>query len=131
VQAQASERDAIFMYELSAALAGARTQAAVAHIVAQQLRETFQAPLVRVVLQGEGQPPSSVVSEPAAAGERSAAERVIPILNGWGLVGSIQIWRGPVPLPPPDARLLQNFASQTGQALERTKNREQLESSHS
>ena len=120
-RAQASERDAIFMYELSAALAGARTQAAVAHIVARQLQQMFQAPRVRVVVQAEGQPPSAVAVEPADQPERGAADRVLPVINDWGLVGSIQIWRGPVPLPTTDARLLQNFASQTGQALERTR----------
>jgi two-component system sensor histidine kinase KdpD len=121
VRAQASERDAIFMYELSAALAGARTQSAVAHIVARQLRQMFQAPLVRVVVQVEGQPPSVVATEPVDRTSDGPADRVIPILNDWGLVGSIQIWRGTVPLPSPDVRLLQNFASQAGQALERTR----------
>jgi two-component system sensor histidine kinase KdpD len=37
-RAHASEREAMFIYELSAALAGMRTQAAVAHNVAWQLR---------------------------------------------------------------------------------------------
>ena len=120
-RAQASERDATFMYELSAALAGARTQAAVAHIVARQLQQMYQAPLLRVVIQMEGQPPSVVAVEPSERAESGAADRVIPILNDWGLVGSIQIWRGKVPLPAPEARLLQNFASQAGQALERTR----------
>jgi two-component system sensor histidine kinase KdpD len=120
-KAQASERDATFMYELSAALAGIRTQSAVAHMVARQLQQMFQAPLVQVVLQLEGQPPSTVVAEPADRTAPGSAERVIPILNDWGMVGSIQIWRGPIALPAPDSRLLHNFASQAGQALERTR----------
>src|SRR5437588_9868060 len=49
--AQASEREARFMYELSAALAGARTQPAVAYLLARQLQQMFQAPLVRVTVQ--------------------------------------------------------------------------------
>jgi two-component system sensor histidine kinase KdpD len=124
-RARASERDAIFMYELSAGLASTRTQSAVAHILARQLQQMFQAPLVQVTIQMEGQPPSVVVTEPAvqtAPGSAAgAADRVIPILNDWGLVGSIQIWHGTVVLPTPDSRLLQNFASQAGQALERTR----------
>ena len=122
-RAQASERDATFMYELSAALAGARTQSAVAHIVARQLQQMFQAPLVQAVIQLEGQPPSVVAAAPAGrpSASHGAAERVVPILNEWGLVGSIQIWRGPIALPAPEGRLLQNFASQAGQALERTR----------
>ena len=122
VRAQASERDAIFMYELSAALAGTRTRSAVAYIVARQLQQMFQAPLVQVTIQMEGQPPSVVATEPAVpAAPAGAADRVIPILNDWGLVGSIQLWRGAVVVPSPDSRLLRNFASQVGQALERTR----------
>ena len=120
-KAQASEREATFMYELSAALVGTRTQAAVAHIVARQLQQMFQAPLVQVVLQLEGQPPSAVVAEPADRTAPGSAGRVIPILNDWGMVGAIQIWRGPIALPALDGRLLRNFASQVGQALERTR----------
>jgi len=120
-RALASERDATFMYELSAALAGARSQSAVAHSLARQLQLMFQAPLVQVVIQAEGQPPSVVAAEPAGQTPSGTADRVVPILNNWGLVGSIQIWRGPVELPTVQGRLLQNFASQAGQALERTR----------
>lgn len=120
-KAQASERDATFMYELSAALAGARTQSAVAHILARQLQQMYLALSVRVALQLEGEPPSVVATEPAGRPASGAADRTIPILNDWGLVGSIQIWRGPIVLPPPDGRLLENFALQAGQALERTR----------
>jgi two-component system sensor histidine kinase KdpD len=120
-RALASERDATFMYELSAALAGTRNQSAVAHNLARQLQLMFQAPLVQVVIQLEGQPPSVVAAEPAGRTLDSTADRVIPILNDSGLVGSIQIWRGTVELPPAQGRLLQNFASQAGQALERTR----------
>jgi two-component system sensor histidine kinase KdpD len=125
VRAQASERHAIFMYELSAALAGTRTQSAVAHIVARQVQQMFQAPLVQVTIQLEGQPPSVVVTEPggqtAPGAITGSADRVVPVLNDWGLVGSIQIWHGIITLPAADSRLLQNFASQAGQALERTR----------
>jgi K+-sensing histidine kinase KdpD len=124
-RALASERDATFMYELSAALASTRSQSAVAHNVARQLQQMFQAPLVQVTVQMEGQPASVVVTEPAiqtaAGGTAGPADRVIPILNDWGLVGSIQIWHGTIVLPAADSRLLQNFASQAGQALERTR----------
>jgi len=120
-RAQASERDATFMYELSAALAGTRNQPAVAHNLARQLQVMFQSPLVRVVIQPEGQPPSVVAAEPADRAMGGEADRLIPILNDSGLVGSIQIWRGSVELPREQGRLLQNFASQAGQALERTR----------
>lgn len=123
-RAQASEREAIFMYELSAALAGMRTQAAVAHNVTWQLRQMFQAELVRVLIHTEGQSGDIMAQEPAQTGSGQTVRRpdsVLPILNAWGLVGEIQIWRGLVELPQADGRLLHNLASQVGQALERTR----------
>jgi two-component system sensor histidine kinase KdpD len=120
-QARASERDAIFMYELSAALAGLRTQSAVAHILARQLQQMFQASLVKVIIHLEGQLPDIVVSEPREDVGKGKPGRALPILNAWGLVGEIQLWRGYGELPPEESRLLQNFASQAAQALERTR----------
>ena len=120
-KARASERDAIFMYELSTSLAGLRTQAAVAHILARQLRQMFQASLVRVVIHLEGQSPDVLVSEPRDGVGKGRPDRSIPILNAWGLVGEIQLWRGYPELPPEESRLLQNFAAQAAQALERTR----------
>jgi two-component system sensor histidine kinase KdpD len=120
-RARASEREAIFMYELSAALAGLRTQTAVAHILARQLQQMFQASLVKVAIHPEGQLPDIVVSEPRDGVGKGRPDRVLPILNAWGLVGEIKLWRGYGELPPESSRLLQNFASQTAQSLERTR----------
>jgi two-component system sensor histidine kinase KdpD len=120
-KARASERDAIFMYEMSAALAGLRTQAAVAHILARQLQQMFLASLVKVVIHLEGQSPDIVASEPRDGVSKGKPDRILPILNAWGLVGEIQLWRGDLQLPPEESRLLQNFASQAAQALERTR----------
>jgi len=120
-KARASERDAIFMYELSTALAGLRTQAAVAHILARQLQQMFLASLVQVIIHQEGQSSDIVASEPRDGVGKGRPDRGIPILNAWGLVGEIQLWRGYGVLPPEESRLLQNFASQAAQALERTR----------
>jgi len=120
-KARASEREAIFMYELSTALAGLRTQSAVAYTLARRLEEMFQASSVKVILQAEGQSPSYVASEPREGVGKGKPNRVLPILNAWGLVGEIQLWRGYTELPPEESRLLQNFALQAAQALERTR----------
>jgi two-component system sensor histidine kinase KdpD len=120
-RARASEREAIFMYELSAALAGLRTQSAVAHILARQLQQMFQASLVKVIIEPEGQSPNIVASEPREGAGKGRPDRVLPILNAWGLVGEIQLWRGYGELPSEQSRLFQNFASQAAQALERTR----------
>jgi two-component system sensor histidine kinase KdpD len=119
--ARTSEREAIFMYELSAALAGLRTQSAVAHVVARRMQQLYLASLVRVVLESQGEAPRIEAEEPRGGAAKGRADRVLPILNAWGLVGEIQLWRGLMELPPEQSRLLQNLASQAAQALERTR----------
>jgi len=114
-------RDATFMYELSAVLAEARTQEAAAHIVAREVQQLFQAALVNVIYRSGNGSPSIVISQPINVNRDGKPDRIIPILNSWGLVGEIQIWRGPsIELPAEETRLLQNFASQTARAFERT-----------
>ena len=117
--------EAVFMYELSSALTGLRTQEAVAHTVAKQIRQLFQASLVNVIFYPENRSLSIVASEPSDGLGKDRPDRVLPLLNSWGLVGEIQIWRGAiVDLPSDDSRLLQNFAAQTARALERTQQAE-------
>jgi K+-sensing histidine kinase KdpD len=117
--------EAIFMYELSSALANARSQDAVAHIVARYIRQLFQASLVNVTFQQSSQSPQITVSEPLIRDRKDLPDRLLPILNVWGLVGEIQIWRGEFgDLPSEDSRLLQNFVSQTAGAFERTQSME-------
>jgi K+-sensing histidine kinase KdpD len=121
----AKAREAVFMYELSSALTGLRTQEAVAHTVAKQLQQLFQASLVNVIFYPENRSLSIVASEPSDGMGKDRPDRVLPLLNSWGLVGEIQIWRGALmDLPSEDSRLLQNFASQTARALERTQQAE-------
>jgi K+-sensing histidine kinase KdpD len=118
-------REATFMYELSSALANVRTQDAVAHIVARYIRQLFQAFLVNVTFQQSKQSPRIAVSEPMDSAAKGQPDRVLPILNAWGLVGEIQIWRGEfADLPTEDSHLLQNFASQAARAFERTQTME-------
>ncbi len=113
--------EAVFMYELSSALTGLRTQDAVIHTVAKQLQMLFQASLVNIIISTENPSTSMVTSEPSDGVGKGRPDRVLPLLNSWGLVGEIQIWRGvSLDLPAEDSRLLQNFASQTARALERT-----------
>ena len=114
-------REAVFMYEMSAALCGQRTPEAVAYIVAKQIQQLYQAMLVNVIYNPEKHGPGIVVSEPINGTAKGRPDRDLPIVNSWGLVGEIQIWRGIYSeLPPEDGRLLQNFALQTARAFERT-----------
>lgn len=117
----AKAREITFMYELSSVLAGTRTQDAVAHTAARYIRQLFQASLVNVIFQPSGQSPRIAVSEPHDGNGEGRPDCLLPILNGWGLIGEIQIWRGEYgKLPSEESRLLQNFASQIAKALERT-----------
>lgn len=120
-QARTSEREAIFMYELSAALAGLRTQSAVAHVVARRMQQLFLPSLVRVVFESENEAARIAAEEPRGGVGKGRPDRVLPILNAWGLVGEIQLWQGLMELPAEQSRLLQNLASQAAQALERTR----------
>ena len=114
-------REATFMYELSSALANVRTQDAVAHVVARYVKQLFQASHVNVTFQQSKQSPRIAASEPIDDSEKSKPDRILPILNAWGLVGEIQIWRGEYgDLPSEESHLLQNFASQAARAFERT-----------
>ena len=114
-------RETTFMYELSAALANARTQDAVAHTVAQFIRQLFQASRVSVSFQRSKQVPGVMVIEPSNGGINSQPDRILPIFTSWGLSGEIQIWRGGLlDLPSGDSPLLKNFASQAADAFERT-----------
>ena len=114
-------REATFMYELSSALANVRTQDAAAHTVAKYIRQLFQASLVNVTFQQNKGSARIAVSEPQETTQKDRPDRILPILNAWGLVGEIQIWRGEfADLPIEDSLLLQNFILQTARALERT-----------
>ena len=113
-------REAVFMYELSSALAGKRTPEAAARTVAQQVRQLFQAVLVKVSVRPDDRSPSIVVEEPKDTIISGKPHRIIPIENAWGLAGEIQIWRSEyADLPAEDSRLMRNFALQTAQAIER------------
>jgi two-component system sensor histidine kinase KdpD len=120
-QAQAREREAIFMYELTAALAGLRTADAVAHVLADRLQQLFQARLVRVTAYSAAHQPSLTIVAPAERTAEERPDRLLPLIATRDLVGEIGVWRGELPLPTGDNRLLQNLATQGALALERAR----------
>ncbi len=114
-------REAVFMYEMSSAICAQRTPEAVAYSVAKQIQQLFQALLVNIVFHPDKQLPGIVISVPEDGAVNGRPDRVLPIVNSWGLVGEIQIWRGLYSeLPAEDGRLFQDFAMQTARAFERT-----------
>lgn len=119
-----SEREAIFMYELSTMLASVQNQEAVANAVARFLQQRYLASLVRVSIQPKGQAVETAAFEPRDGVVNGNPDVTLPILSAWNLVGAVEMWRGDLELPSVDSRLFRNFASQIGQALERINLRE-------
>ena len=120
-KAEASERDAIFMYELSAVLAGLHTREDIANTLAKHLQRMFGAELVEVSLQPSGQSQFISASVPSNGSTSTKPDLMLPIMgiSAPGLIGEIHLWRGHGWLPPEDGRLFRNFATQVALALER------------
>jgi K+-sensing histidine kinase KdpD len=120
-KAEASERDAIFMYELSAVLAGLHTRDDIVNTLAKHLQRMFGAELVEVSLQPSGQSQFISASVPSNGSISTKPDLMLPIMgiSAPGLIGEIHVWRGHGWLPPEDGRLLRNFATQVALALER------------
>jgi two-component system sensor histidine kinase KdpD len=120
-KARTSEREALFMYEMSAALAGLRTQEAVVHALATNLQLMFQAELVEVGIQPGNKSAPLLVKVPSAVEGTGVPDIILPILASPGLLGEIRIWKGHGWLPMEGSRLLHNFGTQATVALERAR----------
>jgi len=120
-RARSSERDALFMYELSVSMAGLNTRQAVVHALAKNLQQMFQAELVEVAVQDDSQSSMMVVKVPSDQVKTDKPDRCLPIMASANLVGEIRLWRGHGWLPPEDSRILDNFTMQASQALERAR----------
>lgn len=117
--ARRREREAMFMYELSTMLATARTTEAAARALARYLQQVYQADLVQVSVQAPDQTEGTLVQMPPTRSEPRKPDLIVPLLSARSLLGEIHVWRGQAPLPAADSRLIQNFAMQTANALER------------
>jgi two-component system sensor histidine kinase KdpD len=120
-RAHNSEREAIFMYEMSSSLAGLRTQEVVVHALAHNIQLMFNAELVEVSAQPDPKTRPILVAVPAGVKVNTPPDRILPILASPGLLGEIRIWRGYGWLPSEGSRLLSNFSTQAAQALERAR----------
>jgi len=123
-RARVREREALFMYELSTALAGARTPEAIARTLAQQLQQVLQAALIQVVVEADQLSTPIVISAPPTGAAEEKPDEILPMLAPRELVGEIRLWRGRLPLPPASGILLQNFAEQGALAIERVQGAE-------
>ena len=116
--ANAREREATQLYELSAALAGMHGDQALAQILAEQVQNVVQGEHVELRVAGE-RPFAHHI--PAGRVPARPPELVVPIEAARGILGEIRLWRQEGPLSASEKRLLQTFASQGALALERAR----------
>ena len=116
-QAQASKREATFMYELSAVLAGAHTKEDVARTLARQLQQFYQAELTQVSVEGSDSP--VVINIPQGISVERKPDLILPIMTAKGMIGEVRLWRSGLSLTPADDQLLKNLTHLSALALER------------
>ena len=109
------------MYELVASTAHLQTREAISRTIADQLQQTYLARFVQVNVYEAGSLPPLVMTAaaepPVSMGQKP--DRVYPILTGPKLAGDISIWKGPIPLPSENDRMVQSFLRQISLALDR------------
>jgi K+-sensing histidine kinase KdpD len=119
-KARISEREAVLMYEFTTLLEGLRSLDAITRRVAQFIRQRFMVESVIVFIQPKGYAEQFSAQEPQDKTIKTKADFVLPLLNSWGLIGEVQIWRGTeIELPSPESRLFRNIALQIGLSIER------------
>ncbi len=117
--ANAREREATQLYEMSAALAGLHDEYTVAQILGKQVAALSQGEYLEVNITGtqpvhfsqpqQGVPPSR------------PPELTVPIQAARSTLGEILLWRSKPPILTGEMRLIQTFASQAALALERAR----------
>ena len=116
--ANAREREATRLYELSTALAGLHNDHAIAQILAKQVQEVSQGEAVELNVTGT-QPFSFCL--PETHQPNRPPEWVVPIEVARGTLGEIRLWRAAPAITSSEKRLFQTFASQGALALERAR----------
>jgi two-component system, OmpR family, sensor histidine kinase KdpD len=117
--AQARERETTSLYELSAALTGLRSEAAIAQTLAERLIDITHAQAVEIVFQGgPGAVARASLLPAGVAHPNSPPLAVMPLMTARGRFGEIRLWRPATDLEAAEERLLATFASQGALALE-------------
>ncbi|MBI5953888.1 MAG: DUF4118 domain-containing protein [Chloroflexi bacterium] len=116
--ANAREREATQLYELSTALAGLHDEYTVAQILGKQVSALWLGEYVEVNITGSqpvqfGLPPITQPSRPP--------ELTVPIQAARSTLGEILLWRVAPVTSLGETRLIQTFASQAALALERAR----------
>jgi two-component system, OmpR family, sensor histidine kinase KdpD len=117
-QAQARERETTQLHELSTALVGLREAQAVAQVLAERARDTFQAEAVAIAVQAGGGEPGVIARVPPEGGANGGEPARARLQTVRGGLGEIRLWRAARPLAAQEQRLLDTFAGQGALAFE-------------
>lgn len=123
------EREAIRLYELGKILAGATSDRAIIHGLAEQVVVTFQVDRAEVVLKESESLVTDLVRLDGKTGQlahladwqEDRPDLLVPLQTQRGLMGEIRLWRPDLPFTGDEERLLNTFAAQGVLALERTR----------
>ena len=117
--AEARERETTSLYELSAALTGLRTEAAISQTLAERIVDIAHAQAVEIVFQGGPGSVARASLEPAGVELPTVPPAaVLPLMTARGRFGEIRLWRREAELLPAERQLLATFAGQGALALE-------------
>jgi two-component system sensor histidine kinase KdpD len=121
-EALAREHEAVYLYELSLALAGLTTPEAIARTVAEHLLAVLQPETVEVVIQYDALHAPRLARLPASSPAPGAAPVcVVPLMAAKGLIGEIRLWRETPFTQSAEDRLLRLFANEGALAVERAR----------
>ena len=114
-------RKAIFLYEVVAAIANKQTREGIAGAIVDQLQQMYLADFVLINLHSRGKLPAVVMRAANRPGYQVThrPDRALPIVSGSDLIGEIAIWKGLIPLPTDDDRMVQTMLQQIAAALDR------------
>ena len=116
--AQAREREATQLYEVSTALTGLLDEAAIAQILAKKICEAFVGDEIELWVDGiPGSTTHICAGEPRLASTRP--DLVFPLATARGPLGTMHLWRKGKPFTESEKRLLSTFTGQGALALER------------
>ena len=121
--AEVRQHEAIRLYELASDLSSLQDEEAIAHSLANQIQEAFQAQLVEVLVEAQpgGKPLQVAGDNPLVSSLTSRPTLLVPLQSTSSLLGEIRLWRQAPAISPDEERLLNAFAGQGVLALERAR----------
>jgi two-component system, OmpR family, sensor histidine kinase KdpD len=116
--ATAREREAIQLYELNTVLASLVDEHAIAETLAKQVQTVLKGEALELEIKG---PAPFTLRLPVAHMPVRSPELTLPMQVASDTLGELRLWKVSPAIPQDEKRLLQTFASQGSQALERVR----------